>query len=76
MMTNKQFRDFLCARYNVTPIALKKDAMVSLSPFPCVTELGADTQGSSSHVIMNCVTSSFNLQDELYPLAVYEANPY
>ena len=56
---------FLCAPYNVTPPSLKK-AMIYLSNFSYVTELSADVEGLSLHVIMRCMEISSTFHSETY----------
>ena len=49
--------------------------MAALGPYLRVTELGAFTEASSSHVTMKCMTRYFTLIDEPYPLNAYPDNP-
>ena len=54
-----KFRDFLCARYNVTSSNLKKNATAAISPFPYVTELATSMEDLSSQVTTECVTVNY-----------------
>ena len=53
-----EFRDFLCARYDVTPPNLQEQAMVDLSPSMYVTDLVKAMAASSLHITTKCMTIS------------------
>ena len=74
VLLDMEFRDFVCARYNVNPPPTKENTMVSISHFTYIMELSTETEGSSLHVIMRCVMSSSTLHDELSPITVYKEN--
>ena len=49
--------------------------MVDFSTFPYVTDLAAEMEGLSSHIIMRCMTSYSTSQYDNFLLTVYTANP-
>ena len=74
VLSSIEFRGSLCACYNANPHNLQNNVMVSLSTFLYITELAADTEGSSSHVKMRFGTISSTLRVNVSPLNMYKAN--
>ena len=56
------------------PLTFKRNTMVDLSPFLYVTDLAAEMEGLSSHVITRCVTSFSTSHDGPYLLTTYTEN--
>ena len=55
-------------------LTIKINAMVALSTFLYVTDLAADVEGSSKHVITRFVTSFSTSNKNPYPLTAYMEN--
>ena len=70
-----EFSDFLCARYDATPPKLQKNTMAALLPYPYVTDRAAALEVLSLQVKTKCVTISFTLIDDPYPIYVYTVKP-
>ena len=69
-----EFRDFLCARYDVTPLNYLKKA-AALSNYLYVTDLYEATEALSLHAKMRCTASSSTLLGNPSPITAYSVNP-
>ena len=71
----KQFCSVLCVRYEFTPPNLQNNLTAYVCPSLYATDLAAATEASSLHIIMKCVTSSYNSLDDPLHLPAYADNP-
>ena len=74
LLVATEFRGFLCALYDVTPIFFIKKWAADFGPSSYFTYLAAVREALSSHVTMKYVTSSSTSLDKTSPLIVYVTN--
>ena len=74
VLLDMEFCNFLCTLQCYPPLTFKRNTMFDLSPFLYVTDLAAEMEGLSSHVITRCVTSFSTSHDGPYLLTTYTEN--
>ena len=75
VLSDMEFRNFLCAHYNVTPSPQPFNNVLVFWFFLYIIDLAAETEGLSLHFMMRCLMSSSTSYDNPYPQTVYVIKP-